>query len=271
VRELKNDGRSAVTDYLDLIEGSSDQTNRPIKLSHPIHPSIKRAYDMLLPWFEGWLIGEEGQQLLFDPTRMEEIYDMAPSSETEVKRDIMKRWDNPSLSPQDRWDYFVQRTTPPSSSSNNRSQMRNSSSNNSSFGQLEIWRMEVVLKYTYPRIDANVSKTMNHLLKSPFCVHPKTGCVCIPISKTNFSTFNPLCDVPTLSSLCQELDDQNTTNQGESKKEEEEEDENRDLKSTSLYQSVIEFEQEFLVPLGRRIKREFRERREEMDGVMGEF
>ena len=66
-------------------------------------------------------------------------------------------------------------------------------------------REEIILTLLYPRLDVNVSKTINHLLKGPFCIHPKTGKVCTPFTvdqikgKDEFQ-FDPF-NVPTLTSL----------------------------------------------------------------------
>lgn len=64
---------------------------------------------------------------------------------------------------------------------------------------------DIVLQYTYPRIDAEVSKHRNHLLKAPFCVHPKTGRICVPVDPELVDEFDPD-TVPTVGQLLQELD-----------------------------------------------------------------
>lgn len=64
---------------------------------------------------------------------------------------------------------------------------------------------DIVLQYTYPRLDAEVSKHRNHLLKAPFCIHPKTGRVCVPVDPHDIDNFDPE-KVPTVGQLLNELD-----------------------------------------------------------------
>src|SRR5882762_7325876 len=65
---------------------------------------------------------------------------------------------------------------------------------------------DIVLQYTWPRIDAEVSKHRNHLLKAPFCVHPKTGRVCVPVDPAKVDEFDPE-GVPDVGGLLKELDE----------------------------------------------------------------
>ena len=66
-------------------------------------------------------------------------------------------------------------------------------------------KQDIVLEYTYPRLDVEVSKKLIHLLKSPFVIHPGTGRVCVPIDVKKVEEFDPL-GVPTVTQLLEEID-----------------------------------------------------------------
>ncbi len=65
---------------------------------------------------------------------------------------------------------------------------------------------DIIMQYTYPRLDAEVSKHRNHLLKAPFCIHPSTGRVCVPVDPKEVDKFDPQ-TVPTMHQLLKELDE----------------------------------------------------------------
>jgi len=61
-----------------------------------------------------------------------------------------------------------------------------------------------LLNYAYPKLDEKVTTGLNHLLKSPFCVHPKSGRVAVPFTVAEASSFD-LEKVPRIDKLRLEL------------------------------------------------------------------
>ncbi|EAX88441.1 DNA primase, eukaryotic-type, small subunit, putative family protein [Trichomonas vaginalis G3] len=58
----------------------------------------------------------------------------------------------------------------------------------------------LIVFYSFPRLDENVTKGMNHLLKSPFSVHPKSGFISVPIPPEKYELL-PQTWVPSFEKL----------------------------------------------------------------------
>jgi DNA primase small subunit len=103
-------------------------------------------------------------------------------------------------------------------------------------------KQDIVLEYTYPRLDIEVSKHLNHLLKSPFVVHPGTGRVCVPINPKKAEDFDPL-GVPTVTELLAEIDQWAAPEEGEKEGKS-----IQDWEKTSL-KPYVEFFRSFVIAL----------------------
>jgi len=184
-RVMSNEVRSAVADYLGPQLNAA--TNR-LKVSIPMHPFLAQAYsEELLPFFQKTILASEatgGFGMLDTPERQAKLLDMI--GEETVKEHFLDAWARKEEAGLQRWhalEAYVKKK----------------------HAKLPSVLVEIVFTYTYPRLDVNVSKGMNHLLKSPWCVHPKTGRVCVPVDPETAADFDPS-TTPTLRSCADQLD-----------------------------------------------------------------
>jgi len=115
-------------------------------------------------------------------------------------------------------------------------------SNTSTKKHLYDAKHDIIVEYLYPRLDSEVTKHLNHLLKSPFVVHPGTGRVCVPIDSEHPEDFDPL-TVPTVTELLKEIDEWNVESKEDLLKKDEEK--KPDIDKTSL-KPYVEYFRKFV-------------------------
>lgn len=162
-----------------------------------LHPSLQRALEShLLPSILPIL----AEQKLLQPEFSNRILKLI--SDDSIKQKILKSWiqiDLQNLNElelvKEKWNVFQSNL-----------QMSNKSVRTARIPSSDSSQLarDMIFQITYPRLDSNVSTHLNHLLKSPFCVHPKTGRVCVPIDPEICESFDP-CSVPTINQLIDEL------------------------------------------------------------------
>ncbi|CAE7531747.1 PRIM1, partial [Symbiodinium microadriaticum] len=245
-RELPNDARTAVVDYMSVEVRTGDTNEMKGKpLVYPYHPMIRRAYATLEPYFETFIADSRRGQGLLD-TRDSCIRVLNSLPNDSIREELYNIWENNSeLTGADKWKQVKDATTM-SAQGERGSQATTQKKRKVNYSELESWRTELVLKHCYPRLDANVSKAQNHLLKSPFVIHPKTGRVCVPIDPTQADTFDPFA-VPTVRTLCDQVDAFERERGADSSAMEEEH--LADYLKTDLKDAIDCFEDTFMRPL----------------------
>jgi DNA primase small subunit len=171
-RRLKNNGRIAIAKYIQFqIQNTKNKIVQG--LNNKIHPSINRAISIIDKYFENdILIGQDilnfdgGKNLL---KGLVKAYFLKEDNNiiNDVERELNMK--NSSVQKFKNIEEILQR--------------------NKNFNRGDLCIKDFKLNILYPRLDINVSKHINHLLKSPFCIHPKTGMVSVPLRETDIINF----------------------------------------------------------------------------------
>ncbi|XP_067448854.1 DNA primase small subunit [Thunnus thynnus] len=227
-RKLSVAARSAVAEYLSLVKGG-DETVKKVVLTDPIHPFIRESLAVVEQYFPQYALQE--QDILGRKESVDKVLALMPE---DVRNEVQQDFKN-EKKPEIRWKLVKEHAARKQATAKK--------------GQH--FEKEIMLQYCYPRLDVNVSKGVNHLLKSPFSVHPKTGRISVPMDLKELDTFDPFA-VPTISLICEELD-RPRTGEEEEKVDDDKEKENekdaaerrkiRDYKRTSLAKYVKHFDQ----------------------------
>ncbi|TFK92525.1 prim-pol domain-containing protein [Polyporus arcularius HHB13444] len=187
--ELTDEQRRALVGWLTVIQGGKEMHKKVnVRMGlKPLPPSIASAYKMLLPVFHDLILDD--QDCFASEEGWQALLHLIPDKD--IVRSLEDKWeDDPKRSSEDKWQDFEDEIE--------RKKGKGSAILNAA-------KEDIVLQYTYPRLDAEVSKHRNHLLKAPFCIHPKTGRVCVPVDPRTIDKFDPA-RVPTVSQLLNELD-----------------------------------------------------------------
>eukprot|EP00898_Chlorokybus_atmophyticus_P003932 jgi/Chlat1/453/Chrsp103S01064 len=181
-RLLTDEQRCAISDYLAVYKGG-EHSSKSVHLTTPLHPALSRAQQILSKyWVEQFL---PQQELLAEEESWEKVLGMVPDED--VKEKLRDSWHSGRRASTGNKDDSVTRWKEMQKVVTARQKAKNAK-----VPWLRRCLDEIIFTYIYPRLDVEVSKHMNHLLKSPFCVHPKTGRVCVPMDPAKASEFDPL-------------------------------------------------------------------------------
>ncbi|KAI9707197.1 MAG: hypothetical protein M1836_000157 [Candelina mexicana] len=247
-RDMDDYRRKAIAGYLELIKGGA-QSGKKVNIKRPLHPHIARSLDILKDHFQTDILTDQDPWV--EQEQFERLLQLLPDKA--LNDSLRKKWESaPGRSSVSKWaDIDALAKTGASKTLNGKDLLEA--------------KQDVVLEYTYPRLDVEVSKKLIHLLKSPFVVHPGTGRVCVPIDTRKLEEFDPLI-VPTVTDLLGEIDEWDRdadVGEGEGKRV-------QDYEKTSL-KPYVEYFKSFVATLLRDEKKVKREREENGVGDAMEF
>lgn len=180
--------RRNVLDYVNVVRDRN--ADKRLALKRPYHPHLMRSLEQLKPHFVSIILEEQ------NPWQSDEHAFRTLLSGLHDKQliDALKIYwtENPNRSSKEKWsdiDLIASKEV-------------KTSRKQEFVNRLRECKEDMVLATLYPKLDIEVTKQTIHLLKSPFCIHPSTGNVCVPINEN----FTPL-QAPKLITLQTEMEE----------------------------------------------------------------
>lgn len=190
-RQMNDLQRRNILDYVNVVRDRSNE--KRLNLMRPYHPHLLRSLDLLKPHFANVILLEQ------DPWANDEnafktlLTGLHDKNLVEACR---KYWtENPYRSSSQKWTDIDTLAA---------KEMKNTKRHAEYILKLKECKEDIILQTLYPKLDIEVTKQTIHLLKAPFCIHPATGNVCVPIIKG----FEPE-QAPKLLQLQQEMTENN--------------------------------------------------------------
>lgn len=209
-RQLDEITRKSIVEYLDVLGSKHLKAGkRLLNLKKPFHPHIERSFNILKQEFvniileeqDPWFTGPDSSNDSAKGEKIEELLSFI--TDASLQQELRQKWNNLRAISTSRAKWEDINTV-----------AKKTLKHQNQVNQLNEAKKDIIVYYMYPRLDIEVSKQLIHLLKSPFCIHPGTGNVCVPFNPLqNLSDniedhsygFNPM-NAPNLSMLQTELE-----------------------------------------------------------------
>lgn len=197
-RNLDEVSRRSIVEYLDVLGSKQLKMGKQsLNLKRPLHPHIQRSFDILKNHFVEIIL--EDQDPWSNDEQQKELLSFI--QDKTLQEELTKLWKGKNVSSKQKWDDIS-------------SVSKRVFKHQSQLSSLNETKKDIIIYYLYPRLDIEVSRQLIHLLKSPFCIHPSTGNICVPFDPfSNLSEdhqdddygFNPT-HAPNLRDLQNELE-----------------------------------------------------------------
>lgn len=206
-RTLDESVRRSIVEYMDVLGlKQMKMGKKSLNLKRPFHPHVERSFDILKQHFTTVVLDEQDPwfSLTTDESNWEQIEELLSYiPEKALQNELRTKWKESKVvsTSRSKWEDINAVAT-------------KVLKNKLQVSQLNEAKKDIIIYYMYPRLDIEVSKQLIHLLKSPFCIHPGTGNVCVPFDPVrNISKnaeddeygFNPM-NAPNLRQLQNEME-----------------------------------------------------------------